>query len=67
MFSMTNEVSMVTGRPCPPPYVMKDLVDSNTAAQLLRRSRPALTDMADRGVLTRYRIGTAVLYWRLRL
>ncbi len=47
-----------------PAVLLAGFVDSATAAAMLRRSRSTVTDMADRGVLTRYAVGTAVLYWR---
>lgn len=36
--------------------------DSAGASSLLRRSRATVSDMADRGVITRYRVGAALLY-----
>lgn len=40
-----------------------DWTDAAGAADILRRSRPTVYDMVDRGVLTKYWIGTHALYW----
>lgn len=47
-----------------PGVLLDRFMDTNRTAALLAKSRQTVGDMADRGVLTRYRVGTAVLYWR---
>jgi hypothetical protein len=44
--------------------LLAHFVDSKGAADLLCRSRSTVTELADRDVLTRYRVGAAVLYYR---
>lgn len=41
----------------------EDWTDAGGAADLLARSRPAVYDMVERGVLRRYQIGTHGMYW----
>jgi hypothetical protein len=40
-----------------------DWTDAGGAAAILGRSRPAVYDMVDRGVIAKYRIGTHTMYW----
>jgi hypothetical protein len=40
-----------------------DWTDAAGAADLLGRSRPAVYDMVDRGVIHKYRLGSHTLYW----
>jgi hypothetical protein len=46
-----------------PAVLLDRFLDTNKVALLLGKSRQTVGDMADRGVLTRYRVGAAVLYY----
>lgn len=46
-----------------PELALRGFTDSYGAAFQLGRSRGTVCDMVDRGVLKRYRVGTAVLYY----
>lgn len=46
-----------------PAVLLDRFLDTGKTAFLLGKSRQTVADMADRGVLTRYRVGSAVLYW----
>ena len=42
----------------------EDWLDIGQACEIVRRSRPAVYDMLERGLLTRYVIGTRTMLWR---
>lgn len=46
-----------------PAVLLYRFIDTYEAGQRLHRARSTVSDMADKRVLTRYRVGTAVLYW----
>lgn len=46
-----------------PRLLLSPFLDTEQAAQMLNKSRSTVADMAARGLLTRYRVGAAVLYW----
>lgn len=60
---LTSTVNYASQPGATPAALLNDFVDSRGAALILGRTRSTLCDMADRGVLTRYAVGTAVLYW----
>jgi hypothetical protein len=47
-----------------PETLLDNFEDSAGAAQLLNRSRSTVSEMAARGLITPYRVGAVVLYWR---
>lgn len=47
-----------------PSTLLDNFEDSAGAAFLLGKSRSTVAEMADKGLITRYRVGAAVLYWR---
>lgn len=61
---MGNNIQIDPGTGQTPAALLLGFVDSAAAAAMLGRSRATVCDMADRGVLTRYAVGSAVLYWR---
>jgi hypothetical protein len=62
MFDMTNFLHPSdVHRPL---TLLDNFEDSTGAAFLLQRSRATLVDMVNRGLITRYRVGKAVLYFR---
>lgn len=46
-----------------PKLLLEHFTDSGGACFYLKRSRQTLCDMVERGVIKRYRRGTAVLYY----
>jgi hypothetical protein len=40
-----------------------DWTDTAGAAEIIRRSRPAIYELVSRGSLTRYQIGTHGMFW----
>jgi hypothetical protein len=62
---MTNPVHPVDVQR--PATLLDNFEDSAGAAYILNKSRSTVHDMADRGLITRYRVGAAVLYFRPEL
>lgn len=57
-------VGMADNEPKLPIPNPEDWTDAGGAAEILGRSRPAVYDMVDRGVIHKYRIGTThTAYW----
>ncbi len=65
MSPMTNNVRPVDVRE--PATLLDNFTDTGGAAALLGRARSTVCEMADRGVITRYAVGAAVLYFRPEL
>ena len=42
---------------------LEGFTDTQGAAALLNRAVPTVIDMVNKGLLTRFRVGAAVLYW----
>lgn len=60
---LTHTVNYASQPGATPAALLTQFVDSRGAATILGRTRSTVCDMADRGVLTRYAVGSAVLYW----
>lgn len=60
MIGMTNserlDVGMAAG-------LLEGFTDTQGAAEALNRSRATVIDMVEKGLITRFRVGAAVLYW----
>lgn len=41
----------------------EDWTDFAGAGEIIRRSRPTIYDLVDRGILTRYQIGAHAMFW----
>jgi hypothetical protein len=41
----------------------EDWTDTAGAGDILRRARPTVYEMVDRGIITRYRIGHCAVFW----
>jgi hypothetical protein len=47
-----------------PQTLLDNFVDTLTTADMVGKARTTVYDMVERGLLTQYRVGTQVLYWR---